>query len=414
MINVNISNCPISAGKELGSGKPHFRFQFQRIDGVLLFPSIREEKIRLLSQKFLKNRPGFDLLDFLGLRRRVILQVEDQNGTSGYIAIHAESLRKRLSIEKGQFYQVLKNNKGEMTQFLERTLRKKVSFRVYEEGSKYLRGSEQVEKDPDKALRIFKDLIDCGSPLGYVGLAEYYSKGEGVAQDSSAAKQTIQKMFKASGDGNIARYLSLLVNRGVKEVEPFIGESFIAQRTLAICYIQGKDGWQKNPEKGFQLLQKIYPKDPWTSAHLVRCYLQGLGTDKDPEKAKHLILEGLKVWNEYQTDTFFIDCNRFGIEEFDELCSKNIEIALKNIRANFQFYSFCEEFFKFLEKFKLFPEVLGLIAYCYVTGTGMGKNPYKALDVLTKMRERLEGEDRSRCEKCMQLFLRGPAYLIDS
>lgn len=416
MIKVKISEYPISADKKLGVGNSHFRFQLRKIDEVLLYPSIREEKIRLLSPKLFKNRPGFDLLDFLGIRRRVILRVEDQNGNVGCLAVNAESLRKRLGLGKSEFYQALKKGKGEMTQFLEETLRKKISLRVYLRGLDHLKGSEIVEKNPEKAFQIFKKMVDCGDLNGYVGVAACYSHGEGVLQDSSLAKQTIQEMLEECSDNgeDRRRYLMRAVLQGVKEVEPCLSCSdFNAKRDLAICYIEGRDGWPKDPKKGFQLLQEVagLNQSSYATAYLVRCHLQGLGTEKDSEKAKNLILEQLKVRDQQEVDEFFYACARLHIEEFEELFSQNVEMAMRYIRVDLMWEHSPEKRFKFLEKARAFPEILGLIAYFHQRGEGVEKDPVKALHTLEEMHTQLDGQEKSRYEKCMQLFLLGPACL---
>ncbi len=97
------------------NGNPHLRIKIETNDQKSL-------AIRTISKEIFTKKPGFDLLNWIGIRKRVILQVKEGNKT-GFVAVNAESLRKRLGITEKEFYEQVKLKNGDITDYIEQKIK---------------------------------------------------------------------------------------------------------------------------------------------------------------------------------------------------------------------------------------------------------------------------------------------------
>ena len=161
---------------------------------------------------------------------------------------------------------------------------------LYTLGLKYLDG-HGVKKNAAKAYRLFKQAANRGYPRAEYQLGIMYRDGNGVARDKKEALKWF-RLAAAWGDTDAQRALSKLAEELSKSNS--IGhhskltnrQGSEGQSQLAKSYLAGKNSEQEN-KRVFQLLKKSVNADNKESQYqLGLMYKNGIGTSKDPGKAK--------------------------------------------------------------------------------------------------------------------------------
>jgi len=416
--------------KVISSGKPHTRIKFTDAEND------QSLAIRTISKQVLEKKPGFDLLDWLGIRKRVILEVKDANGSKkGYVAVNAESLRKRLGLGKKEFYDQVKTDKGDITSYVESKVKerikenqKKQTDQLNQLGINYLYGTGEKERDEAKAFTIFKQIGDTGEPIGYGNIAYCYSHGKGVEKDAQKAGENLDAMLKACGDDEKHKQMHLLSfsKLGVKEVEPFIEQIPEAQIELGKALQSAEEGRSTDEVKAFQLFEKVANgKDqnchPYGLANLARCYSQGKGVEQNSTKAQEcldkMLQEFKKIGKEDEQKTkitkVLLELDQSGVKEVDDLCKKDPNLYLlmgKELEmrgfAKYDIDAKQKKMFEYAQKAAASgsPEGCALLARHYASGLGVEKKSLKAIEVLGEMTKLIKDDAQAdRCLKVVQM-----------
>lgn len=430
MLKVQFSDKPVTAtpiniwdhvGHTTSSGKSHYRVFLEGEDNKAL-------AIRALSQEILDKPPGFDFLHFIGFRKRVVLHVQADGHVDGkpvnkigYVALNAESLRKRLGIEASAFYKAIKKDEKELNTYIQNAIDKKCAESLNRLGEAYLFGKNGKEQDLEKAFQLFQRASNGGEPLGYGHLAFCYSKGKGVAQDTHKAKKALEDMFKNIQNVKVnpslrSGYFYQFAKLGIKELESFIDEEKDPynkknfQITLAEEYLTGNKNLPADEKKGFELAQIVANQNhPLGFEGLALCYSLGKSVKKNSNQALDCIKKMVEAYRlEYlpfgpplgYTDAAarsLIKLSNLDVLEVTQFCEENPDFYIYIAREFFnQFISPIEKDeskekkgFEMLQKAAAhnLPEAYLCIAHCYQNGKGVKKDGLKALEALDKMRQ---------------------------
>ncbi len=161
---------------------------------------------------------------------------------------------------------------------------------LYTLGLKYLDG-HGVKKNTAKAYRLFKQAANRGYPRAEYQLGILYRDGNGVARDKKEALKWF-RLAAAWGDTDAQRALSKLVeelskNNSIDHHSKFTNrQNSEGQHQSKKLYLVGKNSDKEN-KRVFRLLQKSANADNKESQYqLGLMYKNGIGTSKDPGKAK--------------------------------------------------------------------------------------------------------------------------------
>lgn len=124
-------------------------------------------------------------------------------------------------------------------------------------------GSRIVDKEPQKAAEYFERALSLGYAPGAFNLGRMYSVGGQFPRDLSKAKTLIEECLRAGS-------CTTACNNRLGEI-----------------YFVGGDGVDVDYDKAFAHFMEAYKdKNYWASDMVGTCYLKGLGTERDYEKAQ--------------------------------------------------------------------------------------------------------------------------------
>ena len=164
----------------------------------------------------------------------------------------------------------------------------------YESGSEFETGSKANE-----AFKWIKKSADQGNKVGLYCLARFYIEGIGVAKNREEAMKYLKKSAQL---GYLKSYVMLgagysLYYNDEKQSLDWLWQGFDqgdldCRVEIGRRFLIGK-GVAKNESKGFQLIEEAYQSgNKRAISALGLCYLDGLGTTKDPTRAFALFKEG--------------------------------------------------------------------------------------------------------------------------
>ena len=416
--------------KVISHGKAHNRITFDNK------PNDQSLAIRTISKTILTEKPGFDLLNWLGIRRRVILEVKEGD-KRGYIAVNAESLRKRLGETSRVFYHIVKQNNEEITAYVEQCLSLKSGSEIAE-GCDYLYGRNGRQQDERKAFELFQTAAEKGLPLGYGNMAYCYSHGKGVEKSSENAKKSFESALGIMGAIDSDRYkehfLKEYINLGVKEVEFFIDQYPSLQLQLGSAYFNGDYDFIVDEKKALEIFEKVAGKgkiEKWmylalgkaflegthgfivdekkaleyfqegtgkieSGMYIAYCYSKGKGVERDSEQAKKAILQMIEMCKPRGSiiDDILIKCEELDIPEFTEVCNKNPNLYLemgKNLISykpseyanKVKIEKIAFNFFKNVAELNI-AEGYAWLSYCYRKGINVEKNNLEAIKMFSE------------------------------
>lgn len=174
--------------------------------------------------------------------------------------------------------------------------------------------------DYAKAFELFCKAAELGDAEGYCYIGMAYEEGQGVEKD---IYESFKYYLKAAdmGDGysmekvGIAYYEGNVVEEDKETAFKYLSDSYIYYDFhigefyyyLANCYLQG-EGTEKQPEKAVEILRDACEDKSLVYSDagdlLIYCYENGIGTPVDFEKANELrkkANETKEAWNELIT-----------------------------------------------------------------------------------------------------------------
>lgn len=337
--------------------------------------------IRTISKKILDHKPGFDLFNWLGIRKRVILHVQEEHIEKdgkmeikeGYVAVNAESLRKHLGLKNKDFYKAVKKDEDSFTSFIEKkitqasliqpemsvqkksktegiisfiknainrveqTLNRRYANQWNQVGLDYLKGINGKEVDERQAVKFFQKAAGAGNRQANGNLAYCYSHGKGVVRDSNKAKTNLGKALKGLEPYDKNLWLTMFAKKGISEAETFAANDPTILLIFADGYLKGENEFSLNPEKAFKLFQKISELGgPHGFENMAYCYSKGIGVNKDTQKAQdalkgmlnayknindeHAKKYGVKTEYLQEKAISLINLEKLGVSELENVC----------------------------------------------------------------------------------------------
>ena len=315
--------------KVISPGKPHSRCKFLETLGD------KELAIRLISNKILDKKPGFDFLNWLGFRKRIILQVKNGDKT-GYLVFNAGSIRKRFHLTKKEFYSEVKKNDGDMTSYIQLQIDKRLAHERNAEGCDYLFGRNGKDVNEAKAFELFKKVAAGEYDLGYANLAYCYSHGKGTVQNTQKATEALKGMknciYKSEFGKERERFEECAL-LGVKEVEAFLDDYPKAKVNLGTAYLNGAQGLAVDEKKAFELFNKAADAELILGySNLAYCYSLGKGVSQDTNHAlevlKKMIEIGKRRGMQDEIADELIRLKDLKVPEIDQICQANPKVYL--------------------------------------------------------------------------------------
>lgn len=286
-----------SEGNVKSSGRLYARISLREGD--------RSLAIRLISEKICTKKPGFSLLDWLGIRKRAILLVENREGVVGYAEVYANSLWKRLRLDKKEFYGMLRNKTEDFTDYIEKKI-KEQNDKIEKKGRLDIEKCMGLMQCPFTFDELLKKVEGDQSVGAHFIRATCHSQGHFVQgedgnfkieRNEEIAKKEIGEMLQRCKTKPLREFaLQQLIEKEVIEVESFLDDYPHLQVILGKLYaryhhMKGRvERFSRDEKKAFELFFRAAEKaDVEGLMLLARCYSQGKGIDADKEKAKETI-----------------------------------------------------------------------------------------------------------------------------
>lgn len=128
-------------------------------------------------------------------------------------------------------------------------------------------GKEIVGTDPEQAKKYFERAISHGETSGYVQLAKMY-------------------MYDGPYPMDLRKAVSILMEGYEKDPD-----NFGLTNNLGYIYYQGGDDFEPDYEKAVMYFEQAVKQNDWCVERLGTCYLNGLGTPVNYEKARELFMK---------------------------------------------------------------------------------------------------------------------------
>lgn len=188
-------------------------------------------------------------------------------------------------------------------------------------GQIYYEG-DGTERDVTKAVKHLKKAALAKKGDSQFILAQCYKNGEGVGQDYDLAAQWLAEAFrhqqenevktlvKDGSDENFRNYIDGLKKYYIDKDFETAAKLFkktdkagIAEGlTMQGMCLASTDNPKQNAKKAFKILTEAATKSTVAKYQLAQLYKEGIGTDKNMDKARELILQAAEKGNGYALD----------------------------------------------------------------------------------------------------------------
>lgn len=235
----------------------------------------------------------------------------------------------------------------------------------------YYHKGEIVTRDYKEAFKYFKMAADADLPVAISNVGNYYAWGYGVDKDLNKAVEYYVDALKKGYDSDIFSMLKVANINLYQDLDSQLNESSIRLLTgVADNYCFG--GWKikKDLDRAVKLYEALEIYDPYAASQLAQCYIEGLGVEKNYEKASYILHDAFiqaRDWDPKYRDCFYQigRCFYYGYGT-----EKNIEKAML-------FWSHASE-----GGHRLASEWL---AWGYNYGHGVAKDVNKGFEILRKL-----------------------------
>jgi len=183
-------------------------------------------------------------------------------------------------------------------------------------GQIYYEG-DGTDKNIEKALKHLKKAAIARKGDSQFLLAQCYKNGEGVDKDYDLAVQWLSEAFRhqkadevkeliGSGtDADFKNYIdglkALCVDKNFEDAAKLFKKvekaGIVDGLTMQALCLADADNPKKNEKKAFKMLTEAAEKSAAAKFHLAQFYADGIGTDKNTDKAKDLLLQAAEKGN---------------------------------------------------------------------------------------------------------------------